>query len=262
MDAERLFSKDIMRKFILLSTQRSGSTWVIDMLNSHPQVKAYEELFLENWKEKPTWAGAKDIFTWNAYWSNRKAALNELIKPYFYFKYLGRVYTSRNVSLKAVGFKVMYSQIRHHPPLFFCLLLHRISVVHLIRKNYLDVILSERAVVMRDMPHSYDRVDEVKIYLDPSNLLSILRWKERKVNWSKAIFSRLGLPYIEVTYENLVSGDEKFDNILNFLGIDKGSEILRTSLRKMNKGTHKDLIENYEEIRNLLEGTRYISLIT
>jgi len=32
--------------FVLLSTQCSGSTWMIDMLNSHPKVVAYSVLFI------------------------------------------------------------------------------------------------------------------------------------------------------------------------------------------------------------------------
>ena len=55
-----------MVKFVMLTTQRSGSTWVIDMLNSHPRVVAYSELFLETSKERPVWGGAKDVLLYNA----------------------------------------------------------------------------------------------------------------------------------------------------------------------------------------------------
>gem|GEM_PF-3850238 len=48
-----------MVKFVVLTTQRSGFTWVIEMLNSHPCVVTYSELFLETSKERPVWGGLK-----------------------------------------------------------------------------------------------------------------------------------------------------------------------------------------------------------
>jgi LPS sulfotransferase NodH len=47
-------------RFIVLSTQRSGSTWVIDTLNSHPMVTCYSEVFLQDGSGKPRF-GARDL---------------------------------------------------------------------------------------------------------------------------------------------------------------------------------------------------------
>ena len=55
------------RKYVLFAKQRSGSTWVIDLLNSHPDVVGYAELFLyDMWGEPPV-GGNKHIESWNSF---------------------------------------------------------------------------------------------------------------------------------------------------------------------------------------------------
>jgi len=246
-------------RFVLLSTQRSGSTWVVDMLNSHPAVQAYEELFLRDWKEKPTWAGARDILTWNAYWDREQTRFNKLARPRAYFEYLNQVYSPKDKAVAAVGFKLMYGQVRRQRAILMYMLWHKVSIVHLIRSNFLDVILSEKATAIRGVPHARGEVDKVQITLDTSNLLSQLNWKDKKVRWARRIFSHLGLPYLEVTYEELLSEKARFGAVLNFIKSDH--QQLSTALKKLNKGSYKELIENYDAVKKTLEGTKYYQLL-
>lgn len=251
----------MINRFVLLSTQRSGSTWVIDMLNSHPAVKAYEELFLEDWKERPTWAGATDIPTWNAHWAREGARFKLLARSRACFHYLDRVYTPRDQALEAIGFKLMYSQFRRLPAILGYMLARRTAIVHLIRSNYLDVLLSEESKTIRGVPHAFKEVENVQVALDTSSLLDTLRWKGRKIRVARTLFSHLGLPYLELTYEELLADGARFGTILCFLGIEGNAEGLRTPLRKLNKGSHRQLIANYEEVQQLLQGTRYAGLL-
>jgi hypothetical protein len=232
------------------------------MLHSHPAVKAYEELFLLAYKEKPTWVGAKDVATWNAYWTETCGGIKKFLRPYFCFNYLQGFYSLLEDDRDVVGFKLMYSQVRHYPEILAYLVLNRVSIIHLIRSNFLNVILSKEANQVRGgVPHSRTRVERVQIHLDTSTLLKRLNWQKTKIKWAKCIFSHLGVPYREIIYEELVVNQERFNGLLEFLGVDSNDEPLNSSLRKLNKGTHQELIENYDEVAALLAGTEYAQLL-
>ena len=67
-----------MTNFVVLSTQRSGSTWVVDMLTSHPRVVAYSELFMHGGEGKPRWSGAQDLPYWQTY-AQRQAPARQAV---------------------------------------------------------------------------------------------------------------------------------------------------------------------------------------
>gem|GEM_PF-3809089 len=85
--------------------------------------------------------------------------------------------------------------------------------------------------------------------------------KAKKVGWARCIFSHLGLLYLEVSYEDLTAGHVGFDALLEFLEITSDCEVLDSSFKRLNKGAHRDLIENYDEVAALLAGTKYAHLL-
>ncbi len=256
----------MMTEFILLSTQRSGSSWVIDVLNNHPSVKTYSELFINRkpfikGKDPLIWVGERDILPWYPYWMERRTQINSLLKPYFYFSYLKEIYSPGKRGNDIIGFKLMYNQLRHHPFILFYMRFYKVRVVHLIRENFLDAILSKEAVKIRKIHHSKSDSGTVRIHLDPSDLLKQLKWRETKVRWVRRIFSHIGLPYLEITYEELLFDEKRFNIIFKFLGAESGRQYLGSSLKKLNKGSHKEMIRNYDEIREVLKGTKYSRLL-
>ena len=70
-----------------------------------------------------------------------------------------------------------------------------------------------------------------------------------------------GLPYREVGYEELRSEPAKFDEVLKFLGIQPGRYELKTPLKKLNTGSHRELIKNYDAVKLVLENTVYADLL-
>src|SRR5688572_14677903 len=99
--------------FVLLSTQRSGSTWVVDMLNSHPAIAAYSELFLEGGRGTPSWGGGKDIVFWHTYIESKRAQADGDQTTDLLYEYLDDLYRPR-AALRAIGFKLMYGDAAAH----------------------------------------------------------------------------------------------------------------------------------------------------
>lgn len=250
-------------KFILVTTQRSGSTWVIDMLNSHPQIAAYGELFLDKGKGSPTWCGGKDVTFWNTYFEEVQVPFKKTIKPLFIFKYLNHVYSLRS-SIKSVGFKLMYPQMeRFRRELLAYIFLNKILIIHLIRANHLDVILSQSTAAFRGVYHlrNSEDTENVKLHLNVSQLVEQLQQQEEKILQAKSWYSKLGLPYMEVIYEELVADRHSFNAVLSFLGIKADATKLSSSLKKINPKSHAELIENYDSVRHVLQKTKFCELL-
>jgi LPS sulfotransferase NodH len=244
-------------KFVVLSTQRSGSTWVVDMLNSHPRVTAYSELFMHGGEGRPKLGAEQDLLYWQTFIAEKSGG--RLRRQYWLWHYLGRAFAARP-GIDAVGFKLMYSQLtRIAKPLMPALWLKRARIIHLIRRNALDVVLSKEAGAARQgVLHARDgeSVETVRVRLSPEDLLARMTAHERAVAGARVRFKRVGVPYHEVVYEDLVANEkEGFDSLFRFLEVEPVP--VSSTLQKVNPTAHDELIENYGEVRDALEGTPF-----
>ena len=243
-----------MTNFVVLSTQRSGSTWVVDMLESHPRVVAYSELFMHGGEGTPKWGGEKDL----SYWQTYSRGKSRITKPYLLWKYLGQAYRERP-GTDAIGFKLMYSQLsRISRPLMPALWLKRVRIIHLIRRNALDVVLSKEAGAARGgrlHAHDGNQVERVRLNLDTDSLLRRMTLHDRAIEGARVRFKKVGLPYTEVIYEDLAADESGFASLFEFLDVEPAP--VSSSLQKLNPTSHEELIENYGEVRDALEGTEF-----
>ena len=79
---------------------------------------------------------------------------------------------------------------------------------------------------------------------------------DRAVAGARVRFKRVGVPYQEVVYEDLVEDEQAgFDRLFRFLEVEP--QPVSSSLQKVNPTAHEELIENYGEVRDALEGTPF-----
>jgi LPS sulfotransferase NodH len=242
---------------VVLSTQRSGSTWMVDMLTSHPRVVAYSELFMHGGEGTPRWGHEQDLPYWQTY--IREQGGGRLTRPFQLWRYLGRALEERP-GVDAIGFKLMYSQLtRIAKPLTPALWLKRVRIIHLMRRNALDVVLSRDAgEARRGVLHAREgqSVEAVRVRLRTDDLLKRLTAHERQIEGARVRFKRVGIPYTEVIYEDLVADEKQgFDDLFRFLNVEPAP--VSSSLQKINPTSHEELIENYGEVREALEGTKF-----
>jgi hypothetical protein len=248
--------------FILLSTQRSGSTWVIDMLNSHPRITAYGELLLEDGRGK-RYGGELDLEFFDEFLEVRIGQQRNESSREILFQYLNKVYEPSE-DLQALGFKLMYGQFGAYPDLKDYLIGNEIAIVHLIRVNLLDILISKETAVRRNVFHypAEERPQEVKVRLDPGQILTRLEEQEREVERVKKRFTAFGIPYREIFYEELAADAAKFIDVLEFLGVRPLSFSLRSRLRRMNVLSQSELVSNYAEVKAVLAGSNFVSFLT
>lgn len=240
-----------MIRFVLLASQRTGSTWVLSALNRDPRVTTYGELFIAGGRSAPRWAGERDV----PHWELHRDEVSDDLEGY-----LENLVWRERPGVEAVGFKLMYGQAGTYPTLLDHLFDRGGRVIHLVRRNLLDVVVSKEVAVARDVFHALpgDPVAPVTVRLNAGELPERLAAAEHEVDRHRARLADLGAPRLEVAYEDLVADpDGGFEALLAFLGLTPPAAPLHSPLRKLVTGSHAEVIENYGTVADALAGTRW-----
>ena len=243
-------------KFIVFTTNRSGSTWLMSTLNSLPNVIAQGELFLA--RKRSSERRWDSDFACERYIEAKPGGLP--FRPFSVFSYLDWLYCTPGT----VGFKLMYQQLGHFPEILLYLKRHRIRVIHLIRQNQLDVLVSgviKASIGRAHILAGQSAPDHLKVALRTENLVQQLEQLRRRQNMATKLLRWCNLPYIEVVYENLVRDKNHFRSIWNFLSIDPGHNSVEANTVKTRRGGHRDVIVNYDEVKEALANTRFAALL-
>mmetsp|Transcript_14097 Transcript_14097/g.20567 ORF Transcript_14097/g.20567 Transcript_14097/m.20567 type:complete len:338 (+) Transcript_14097:102-1115(+) len=107
------------------------------------------------------------------------------------------------------------------------------------------------------------------IHLPTEKLLKKLEEKIRQEDKVDDLLANMGVPHVRVTYENLFHGDdaEEWMRIFRFLGRGPGEGLTRDDVNNAmghvdtSIQDHKIKLSNYEEVKNLLQGTKFEALL-
>ena len=248
-------------RFVLLTTQRTGSSWLTTLLDSHPNADAYGELFLPGEGARPPW-GARTV---ERFWSAR-SKLGESgrsqRRPRVTFSYLDHLFAS-HPRVRAIGFKLMYDQAVKYPEILVYCIRNRVRVIHLVRPNVLDMVISRELMVVRGEAHATaaDEVAPVRVTLDPAGIRRRLRLLELETVSFRRALRMLRLRHLEVAYDALVSDGRILEDVLRFLDLPADTD-LESPLVKVNDRRQSELVENYAAVSKSLRGTRYAAFLT
>ncbi len=246
-----------MTKFLIISTQRSGSTWMTDLLNSHPNVRMYTELFLKKGRGFPDWGRYKDLVYWNTYRSGLKGWGS--IRPFSIFKYLDEVFDS-TADDTASGFKIMYAQLYRYPEIVLYMIIHKVKIIHLVRWNTLDSVLSRITMAIKKTAHNIDdSIQDIQIILEIKKTVNEISKLERQKRLASKILKILRLPYLQICYEDVVEDSCVVNSSLEFLNIDILE--LKSDYKKLNKLPYCERIINYDEFYVAMQSTPYLTYL-
>ena len=243
-----------MTKFIILTTQRTGSTLLWRFLNLHPQIDGHGEIFLKIMKKE-------DSF--NKYVNNVRFGK---FKALFFYKklveeFLNHLQVSADPETQAMGFKLMYNQL--NPKLKNFLLENNYKIVHLIRRNYLKIVISRETAQKREFYHAKegDEIERVKINLDINVLYQNLDEISIEVEKNRNEFSNFN--YHEVYYEDFVEDrDSETLKILQFLSVsDQGLSNKDFPLKKINTDNLDEIINNFSDVESSLKESKYAAFL-
>lgn len=246
-----------MVKFIVLTLQRSGATFFIKSLSNHPQIACYHQtVFTQDNRFKNLSFDRPGSFYHQyrtsstrrqlAHWLRREPLIHTCLDDYL---------RAQPNDVQALGFKVSYNHIEKYPAIATWIEAHDIRIIHLVRDNVLKTALSLQTAKVRRLHHSTERVKPVQVYLNPGKLLRDLKRRTRSIEKYRAAFA--DKPRLELSCEALVADrDAEIRRVLQFLDIDEFMS-LETDLVKVNPDSLQDIIENYDQVAQALQGTPF-----
>jgi LPS sulfotransferase NodH len=222
------------QKFVIVSSGRSGSNFLVSLLHSHENIETYGELFR-------FLNGDTSQKRWNEIFGYKKK------------------------DIKIAGFKLFY----YHPfdqenaEVWDIIRSDKsLRIIHLVRENrvkvYVSLMVANKTGKWRNKSGKAKSLEEKRVSLDPEEFIKWAEQKEKYEMETRTMFK--DHPFREISYENLVKDRESvFDELLSFLDVSKMK--LESALRKQNKEKLQDLIINYDEFRDGISKTKYAKFL-
>ena len=235
--------------FCIFATQRSGSSWLRSLLDSHSAIRCFGELLLYEPRSVRPDTELLPFYEYRRRHPGRR--------PRITFAYLDKV-AGLPGEQRAIGFKLMYDQLALFPEVFSSWFKRRFRVIHLVRTNPLDIVISKQRALSTGMAHAWSDVPSKSVVLDASRLLRRLRLERAKVSAARALLRVLPVASHEVSYETLCERQEQtLREVVRFLGIGSPDVEYSSGLRRIASGAYRARITNYDEVRACLAGTRF-----
>jgi hypothetical protein len=231
-----------MNKLFLLAARRSGSSYLLSFLNSHPQVKCYKNAFhRKRLLKNVAYFEKKGTLFYKFRFASIRRRIDFLLnRKILISDFLTELYTSSKGS-KTVVIKISYPN--EYPEALEWATENDIGVIHLIRKNLLKSIVY----------HSTSRA-EPTVRLSPRIVKLCLAERIKQIEKYRSMFKNK--LYYEVFDESIMANREIASrHILEFISVNQFIP-LTYGLRKKNPEL-EDILENYEEMAQALKGTIY-----
>lgn len=219
-------------RFVILCLGRSGSTHLQSLLDSHPRVRCFGELFSDRAPpEQPAFVHSEI--------GDPASFLRDLFEP---------------LEEPVVGFKLPMNSIRAHPEAAWMVGEdEEMRIVRLSRRNLLAQLVSRRLQAGTGVSHSIQGdYGGARVRIEPERCRTALeRMEEDERELDRIAGDRV---CFRIAYEDL-GRTERLDELQRFLGVEP--EPLRSWFEKLRRRPLSEAIENWDSIRRALRGSRY-----
>jgi LPS sulfotransferase NodH len=263
-----------MNKHLIFTNGRSGSNYLVNLLNAHPQVVNYGEV-LGFWTlpyqiykkiafgKEPGVAYLKYIYNSKIFlggaqiysaWSHlqRKENIN--------FKFPNQIKT---IGVKDFSINFVKQKIEN-----FVWEYEDLRVINLYRENslqrFVSYIMLKKTNIIKVDSHKTSNQKREKIYIDTQEFMEGLEIVDRETEEQLAIAGKIPCDRVfSISYENLFSAENNQkcqESILEFLGVEALN--LTSNHKKILPVNLADIIENYEEILPKIQASKYEKYLT
>lgn len=247
--------QDKYQKFIVLTRARSSSNFLISLLQSHPRIRAFGEIFPRR-KKQIYWGYPKYPRSSNILKMREEEPIKFLDQVVF------RKYPP---PVSAVGFKLFYdhAQAGEEKQIWEYLYQDKdLKIIHLKRENLLKVCLSYHIAKITNQwivnNENYQK-NNVVVKLDYDECLKLFEETKKSSEEYDSFFNEH--QKIEVIYENLLHNSmQETKRIQQFLGVKL--ERLYSLTLKQNRGALPERISNYYELKEKFENSPWSKFFT
>ncbi|GAP10771.1 stf0 sulphotransferase [Bellilinea caldifistulae] len=235
----KFFLRSQVTPYVILFIERDGSTYMISLLTSHPQIQSVYERFAVM---KQKGASGEDQIEW----------ARRFFSPPLVTKY------------GAVGFKTKLVDILDKSSFMQLLIEKKVRIIQMQRRNQVKAVVSRiNARRLHDVTGNWNLYNEKErlpaFEIDPQvfhqYLLERIQADEELTNFTK----KLNLPTLKMVYEDLlINRDQVLSKVFDFLGVDpfpvEGKTLKNTS------DDLREVVLNFEQIRSKYLGTPFESM--
>jgi LPS sulfotransferase NodH len=238
-------------KAIILTSQRSGSTFLGRCLDSHPSIKSHAELLVGGELAAPRPLRGRRTLT----------------KLYRYVKagawdpvgIMERCYGREEAPV--VVFRAMYNHVDNRPVRAWLTAHREVRVIHLRRDNLLKQHVSKLLLGAKRerpwQPHTDHKIPVVSVRVSPQRAIrDMQRVRDYFIEFEQLLS---GHRKVELVYERIYNGQtlshEAWAKISELLEIEPAN--IGADLVKMNPDELRPMVKNYDELAAALAGTEF-----
>lgn len=248
-----------LKKFVIITLPRSGSTVLVKTLDNHPQIFCAGELFYFHGKiyhtecQFPFWK-IKILGNKINYLINFPNVVLRLRR------FMNNFYNNQETGYNAVGFKMMYQHILYMPGIMRYLEKNQVKIILLTRKNILRNVLSDMKARESGVYHNETGSDQhasKKLHVDLRLLSAKMKETEKWANKLESIAA--GKNCLKIDYADFVNWEEMTGNIFDFLGVHHAH--IPPATERLNSPVLENMIDNFEEVKNWATKNGYAEMI-
>lgn len=256
-----------MKKFIMLTRGRTGSTAIMDSLNKTRSITTAQELFIKYKIKENGRPGEqmRKLITRYDLWRHENMGFYSSIREKLMrsdtslIKYLDQVENSiEQTGAQAFGFKVISHHFKQRPGLKETLGKRGYSAVYLTR-NIPRQVISGIVANKRGKYNAHEKENyqnDSCFLIDIDNFRSLIDLENKSQKEDLTLLQAMGIDYIIIRYEDFVSNpDQLFSDIMSFLNLPL--EKAPKSSYSIMIGNLNDTLQNYEEV---IECTRQLGM--
>jgi LPS sulfotransferase NodH len=239
------------QKFLIICRKRTGSNFLVSLLQSHPKIRAFGEVFSED-----------DQIYWGypSYSSPKILQIRQNAPIEFLDRVVFRDFLK---STKAVGFKLIYqeNQNENYKIIYDYLRdVKNLKIIHLQRKNILSNYVSLKIAQKTDVWIKIrgESINDLKLKINYEDCLNYFQQTRALEKKHEVLFSHKSQQIYNVYYEDLITNKfQAIENLQKFLGIECLPLISYT--KKQEKRLLSEIIINYNELKKKFENTPWHS---
>lgn len=257
--------KTIKRHFVL-TDGRSGSNYLINTLNKHPQIVNYGEV-LGDWTlpyklyRTMKWTGIKSReYIDLLYGSTSLYYLGQIASAISHIRNREKINFKLKSNIRNIGIKDFSFLLEKRGLLNYLSNASDIYVIHLYRNNILKRYISLVRMQKTGIVKTKSKVSPVKLYIDINDMLKKIAIFEREKELGFMIADKIPKNRLmTISYEDYFNSAESISlinsRIFKFLSVQPID--IKSSQKKIGNDNLKMYIANYNEIKHTLNGTKY-----
>ena len=262
-----------MNKHIIFTNGRSGSNYLANLLNQHPQITNYGEV-LGDWTLpyqlhlKYSFGGSSDLeYLHYIYQSQTFFWLAQFYSAYAHVKEKKKINFKTWHQLQSLGIKDFSIHFHRRNLQSFLLENGSLKVINLYRDNSLKryislVYMGKTGVIKTTKASSNEHINSTKVAIDVDELLAQLKIYETEKEEQLSLVNQLEAHRVlNIRYEDYFGSDEaqeQYNNsMFELLGVKALPTKIKSRQQKILSDSLSEIIANYEQIYDRLQNTPY-----